>query len=62
MSAFEELKESRNRLISLLPVSQTMGAFQADHTEIMDEYFRGSLQESEAGHRLFSKRTPFAFL
>jgi len=62
MSAFEELKESRNRLISLLPASQTMGAFQADHTEIMDEYFRGSLQESEAGYRLFSKRTPFAFL
>ena len=62
MSAFEELKESRNRLISLLPVSQTMGAFQADHTEIMDEYFRGSLQESEAGHRLSSKRTPFAFI
>ncbi len=62
MSAFEELKESRNRLISLLPASQAMGAFHADHTETMDQYFRGSLQESEAGHRLFSKRTPFAFL
>ncbi|MBW1943511.1 MAG: [protein-PII] uridylyltransferase [Deltaproteobacteria bacterium] len=62
MSAFEELKESRNRLISLLPASQSMIAFHADHTEIMDQYFRGSLQESEAGHRLFSKRTPFAFL
>ncbi len=62
MSAFEELKESRNRLISLLPASQAMGAFQADHTEIMDEYFRGGLQESAAGHRLFSKRTPFAFV
>jgi len=62
MSAFEELKESRTRLISRLPVSQAMSAFHADHTEIMDQYFRDSLQESETGHRLFSKKTPFAFL
>lgn len=62
MSAFEELKESRSRLISRLPASQAMSAFHADHTEIMDQYFRDSLQESETGHRLFSKRTPFAFL
>jgi len=62
MSAFEELKKSRNRLVSLLPASQAMSAFNADHTEIMDQYFRGSLQESDAGHQLFSRKTPFAFL
>ena len=62
MSAFEELKESRNLLISLLPASQYASAFNADHTEIMDRYFRESLQESKAGNHLFSKRTPFAIL
>jgi [protein-PII] uridylyltransferase len=62
MSAFEELKESKNRLVSLLPDSQAMSAFHADHTEIMDQYFRRSLQESAAGHRLFSEKIPFAFL
>ena len=61
-SAFEELRDARNRLISLLPASRSMNAFQMDHTEIMDQYFRKSLQESETGRRLFSKKVSFAFL
>ena len=60
--AFEELKKSRKQLLSMLLTSQTMDNFQAHHTGNMDQYFRVSLQESQAGHRLFSKRTPFAFL
>ncbi len=28
----------------------------------MDQYFRGGLQDSNAGHRLFKEKTPFAFL
>ena len=61
-SAIEELKASRNRLISLLPDSQATGAFQADHTEMMDQYFRRMLQESETGQRLFREKRTFAFV
>lgn len=60
--AFEELKKSRKQLLSMLPTSRTMGNFQTHHTGSMDQYFRASLQESQTGHRLFSRRTPFAFL
>jgi [protein-PII] uridylyltransferase len=61
-SAFEELKESRNRLISLLSESKATYSFQENHTEIMDQYFRGGLEDSSAGHRLFKEKVPFAFL
>jgi [protein-PII] uridylyltransferase len=61
-SAFEELKESRNQLISRLPASQDVGDFHACHTEFMDQYFRKSLEESGSGRCLFSKKTPFALL
>ncbi len=61
-TAFEELKESRNRLISRLPTSQEMGDLQACHTEIVDQYFRTSIEESGAGQRLSSNKTPFALL
>jgi len=49
-------------LLSVLPTSQEKGDFQACHTEIMDQYFRASLESSGAGRRLFSNRTPFALL
>ncbi len=62
ISAFEELKKSRKQLLSILPTSRTMGDFQANHTGHVDQYFQTSLQESQTGHCLFSKRTPFAFL
>jgi len=62
ISAFEELKKSRKQLLSMLLTSQAMGNFQAHHSGNMDQYFRVSLQESQTGHRLFSKGTPFAFL
>lgn len=49
-------------MISLLETSREMGDFHACHTEIMDQYFRTSLEESGAGQRLFSNRIPFALL
>ena len=61
-SAFEEFKESRNHLISRFSGSKATYSFQENHTEIMDQYFRGGLQDSNAGHRLFKEKTPFAFL
>jgi len=61
-SAFEELKKSRNRFISRFSRSKATYSFQENHTEIMDQYFRGGLQDSNAGHRLFKEKTPCAFL
>lgn len=61
-TAFEQLKESRNRLLSLLPTSQEMDDLQAGHTEMVDQYFRTSLEESRAGQRLFSEKMPFALV
>ena len=61
-SAFEELKESRNHLTSRFSRSTATYSFQENHTEIMDQYFRGSLQDSNAGHRLFKEKVPFALL
>jgi len=36
--------------------------FQESHAEIMDQYFRRSLQESRAGRMLFRDRMPFTFV
>jgi len=49
-------------LLSKIPASQEMGDFQARHTEMVDQYFRASLEGSATGQRLFAKRTPFALL
>lgn len=61
-SASEELKESKERLVTQFSCGEVSADFQERYSEIMDEYFRKALQESKAGHRLFSKKTPFAFI
>jgi [protein-PII] uridylyltransferase len=49
-------------LISVLPTSQEMGDLQVRHTEVVDQYFRTSLEASHSGQHLFSNKTPFALL
>ena len=61
-AAFKELKESRNHLISGISGDAKILLFQEKHTEVVDQYFRGSLENSTAGKGLFKKRIPFAFL
>ena len=61
-SAFEELKESREHLTSLLTEGGVPENFQEKYTEIIDQYFRRSLQESKTGHTLFRDKSPFAFV
>jgi [protein-PII] uridylyltransferase len=61
-SAVEEFKESRDRLISEFLEGGLTGAFQEDYSEIMDLYFRMTVQESMTGQALFKKRTPFALV
>ena len=61
-SAFEELKESRDLLFSLFSVGEVPEDFQENYTEMIDQYFRSSLQESGIGSKLFRKKRPFAIV
>ena len=61
-SAFEELRKSRENLLSRFSSGNTREYFQEDHTEIFDQYFRKSLQESRIGQELFKKEHPFALV
>lgn len=61
-SAFEALKESKEHLTSLLSEGGVPENFQEKYTEIVDQYFRRSLQESETAHALFRAKIPFAFV
>ena len=61
-SAIEELKESKEKLVSHFNTGKISESFQEDYTEIMDQYFRVSLQESESGRDLFKKKAPFALI
>jgi [protein-PII] uridylyltransferase len=61
-SAFKELKESKEHLTSLLSEGGVPENFQEKYTEIIDQYFRKSLQESETAHALFRDKTRFAFV
>ncbi|MFA4915910.1 MAG: [protein-PII] uridylyltransferase [Syntrophales bacterium] len=61
-SAPEELKESREHLVSQFSNGTVSANFRTSYTEIIDHYFRRSLQESEAGQRLFADKERFAFV
>jgi len=58
----DELKQARNKLLSLFSCGETAEDFQAHYTQIVDEYFRRSVQESETGQTLFRDKRPFALL
>ncbi|MCJ7594670.1 MAG: [protein-PII] uridylyltransferase [Desulfobacterales bacterium] len=61
-SPAEELKKSRTDLISLLSGGEVSDAFPDTYTEVVDHYFRRSLQESRSGQRLFREKKPFALV
>ncbi len=60
-SPLEELKKQKEYLISEFSEGKISKTFPEDYTEIMDHYFRRSLQESKTGHSLFSEKIAFAF-
>jgi [protein-PII] uridylyltransferase len=61
-SPFEELKESKENLLSEFSSGTGLENFQENYTEMMDQYFRRMFQESESAHRLFMEKRPFAFV
>ncbi len=56
------LKESRDALFADFSNGTVKEKFQESYSEIIDEYFRISVQESKAGQELFKKRIPFAMV
>ncbi len=61
-SILQELRESRDRLTALFRTGGSPGKFHEQYTEIVDHYFRRSLEESRAGERLFRARIPFSLI
>ena len=60
--ASEELEASKRRLLSRFDEGKVSHAFQEDHCERFDAYFRMSHQDSGVGHHLFKKKMNFAVL
>ena len=56
LAVHEELRESRERLVSDFRSGKVTRNFHEDYSEVMDHYFRLSIQESETGRELFSKK------
>jgi len=56
------LEESRHLLTTRFGNGESPNSFSEAYTEIMDQYFRQSHQNSETGRRLFKKRGAFALL
>jgi [protein-PII] uridylyltransferase len=60
--AFEKLKNSRDQLVSRFADGKISHAFQANLTEMMDQYFRKSLQVSQTGRRFFQDKKALALV
>jgi len=61
-SALKGLKKSRENLVSDFLEGKVTDSFQEDYSEIMDFYFRTTIQESKTGQSLFKKGIPFALI
>jgi [protein-PII] uridylyltransferase len=61
-SALAELKRSKEDLVAAFSDGSVATDFPEKHTEILDQYFRCSLEESQAGQALFKDRRPFALV
>jgi [protein-PII] uridylyltransferase len=61
-STFDEFKEQRNTLISDFTAGKVTHTFTTDYTEIIDQYFRISIQENDTAKRMFEKKVSFAFI
>jgi [protein-PII] uridylyltransferase len=61
-SPSDELKRARSELISRFSAGEVSETFLENYSEIMDSYFRRSVQESETGQVLFRDKKPFAMV
>jgi len=58
----EELRRSREKLVASFRAGDVSSEFQSRYTEMVDHYFRRSLEESPSGQRLFRARTAFSLV
>jgi len=61
-SPLEGLRSARENLVSDFLEGKISNSFQTDYSEIMDYYFRLTVQESKTGQSLFKKGIPFAMI
>lgn len=61
-SPLEGLKKDKGKLVSDFLAGKVSRSFKDKYSELMDFYFRFSVQESKTGQALFKKRTPFALV
>lgn len=61
-SPADELKNARAELLSRFSSGDVSETFQENYSEIVDHYFRRSVQESQAGSSLFKDKRPFALV
>src|SRR4030042_2101128 len=59
---YTELLKERDDLTSLFAPGEVSTLFHDHYTEIIDQYFRRSHQESDAGRQLFKNKNPFAVI
>lgn len=57
-----ELKEARKDLVDRFCAGEEAGTFGESHTEIVDQYFRRTLEESGEGRSFFREKRPFTFV
>ncbi|SPD71929.1 Bifunctional uridylyltransferase/uridylyl-removing enzyme [uncultured Desulfobacterium sp.] len=60
--AFEELKQAKASLVKRFADNGLQDNFQSQYTEIMDQYFRQTHEESINGQALFTGKHPFALV
>ena len=61
-SAFSELKRSKQDLVDRFSEGKIKENFHEYYSEIVDQYFRATIQESKAGQGLFKSKIPFALV
>jgi len=60
--AHDELRKSKKAIESRFSVGDLKEDFQEVYSEVIDQYFRSSIQESQTGQNLFNKKIPFALV
>jgi [protein-PII] uridylyltransferase len=58
----KELRDARDDLLSRFSKGEVSEDFQEKYAEIVDQYFRRTLEESRLGTRLFKEKSPFAMV
>lgn len=61
-SAHIDLKASRDDLFTRFSKGKIKEDFQEEYSEIVDNYFRISIQESKTGQKLFKSKIPFSLV